>query len=145
MVAVIGRPAESQLDRSPVPITIPPDLIGNIHKHLSALARLRIFVGHIKASGVLTDILEMLFNRGGYIDLLKGDAQKRAEGLGICQWVRSVVPKPGIVTAQISESGRFNNFIARTATSSAKVLSSPPETPITAVLARVCSRRFLSP
>lgn len=41
------------------------------------------------------------------------------------EWVRSVVPKPGIVTAQISESGRFNNFIARTATSSAKVLSSP--------------------
>ena len=83
MVAVVGRPAESQLRQIARAYNHSARFIGNIHKHLGALARLRIFVGHIKASGVLTDILEMLFNRGGYIDLFKGNAQKRTEGFGI--------------------------------------------------------------
>jgi hypothetical protein len=49
--------------------------------------------------------------------------------------VRFVVPKQGMVTASTSRAGRPSCFMARTATSSARQLSKPPEMPMTAVLA----------
>ena len=45
----------------------------------------------------------------------------------------------------ISVLGRFSKSIARAVTQRAKVESSPPEIPTTAVLARECSRRFFKP
>ena len=54
---------------------------------------------------------------------------------------RRVVPKQGMVTASTSEAGRPSWRMARADTSRARQLSSPPEMPITAVWAWVCSIR----
>lgn len=53
--------------------------------------------------------------------------------------VLSVVPKPGIVTARMSEAGRFSARQAREQMSRASVESSPPEMPMTSRCAQVCS------
>ena len=60
-------------------------------------------------------------------------------------FVRSVVPKQGMVTAMISVMGRSSIFIARPVMSTARVESRPPERPTTAVLAPVCSSRCFRP
>ena len=59
--------------------------------------------------------------------------------------VRSVVPKHGMVTAMMSVAGRSSIPMASAVISSARVESRPPERPTTAVLALVCSSRFLRP
>ena len=59
--------------------------------------------------------------------------------------VRLVVPKQGIVKATISFGSRCSTLQARTATSKARQLSSPPEMPSTAHLAWVCSMRLARP
>ena len=59
--------------------------------------------------------------------------------------VRSVVPKQGMVTEMMSVAGRESNFIARAATSSARLLSVPPLTPITTLAALVCCMRLRKP
>ena len=60
-------------------------------------------------------------------------------------FVRSVVPKQGMVTATISVMGRSSIFMASPVMSTASVESRPPERPTTAVLAPVCSSRCLRP
>jgi len=59
--------------------------------------------------------------------------------------VRLVVPKPGIVTPIIFLRDKPNLSKVLTQTSKASVESNPPEIPITAVLAPVCTRRCASP
>ena len=59
--------------------------------------------------------------------------------------VRSVVPKQGMVTAMMSVAGRWSICMATAVMRTARVESSPPESPTTAVLAPVCSSRFLRP
>ena len=59
--------------------------------------------------------------------------------------VRSVVPKQGIVTAMISLAGRSSISMDRAVMSTARVESSPPDRPTTAVFAPVCSSRFFRP
>ena len=59
-------------------------------------------------------------------------------------YVRSVVPNPGMVTAMIPLRSLPDKSNARTVTRSARVESSPPEIPTTA-LAFVCSKRFFNP
>ena len=59
--------------------------------------------------------------------------------------VRFVVPKQGMDTATMSFRLRPRRSIVRAATSSARQLSSPPETPTTTAFARVCSTRFFRP
>ena len=60
-------------------------------------------------------------------------------------YVRSVVPKQGMVTAVISDGDRPSREKAREVTSSASVESRPPEIPMTALLQPVCSSRFFRP
>ena len=60
-------------------------------------------------------------------------------------FVRSVVPKQGMVTAMMSLAGRPSICMDTAVMSTARVLSSPPDRPTTAVLAPVCSSRFFSP
>ena len=58
-------------------------------------------------------------------------------------YVRSEVPKQGMVTPQTSDAGRPSRRMASTDTSSARVESSPPEMPTTAfALPRMDSRCF---
>ncbi len=59
--------------------------------------------------------------------------------------VRSVVPKQGMVTAMMSLSGRSSSFMATAVMRMARVESRPPDSPTTAVRARVCSSRFFRP
>ena len=60
-------------------------------------------------------------------------------------YVRSVVPNPGIVTAIISLWSFFRMSKEWAVTSRASVESSPPEIPITHVVACACSIRLASP
>ncbi len=53
-------------------------MIGDVHQHLRALARLTVFVGHVVVVRVLADIGKMLRHRGGDVHL----PQRRAIGLG---------------------------------------------------------------
>ncbi len=55
------------------------------------------------------------------------------------------VAKPGIVNAWTSLRGRPRRSIARAATISAWVESSPPETPMTTLGCPIASSRFSSP
>ena len=50
-----------------------------------------------------------------------------------------------MVTAMISLAGRSSSFIATAVIRMARVESSPPDRPTTAVLAPVCSKRFFRP
>ena len=59
--------------------------------------------------------------------------------------VRWVVPKQGMVTAIMSEAGRSKSFMAMPVMRMARVESRPPDRPMTAVLAPVCSSRFFRP
>ncbi|MNV86120.1 hypothetical protein D3C71_1801280 [compost metagenome] len=59
--------------------------------------------------------------------------------------VPSEVANPGIVKARIPVRGSFSRSKARQATSRAWVESSPPETPITRVLAPVAVIRRIRP
>ena len=59
--------------------------------------------------------------------------------------VRSVVPKPGMVTAMMPERSIPRMSKARAQTSSASVESSPPDTPMTAVCECVCASLFARP
>ena len=68
-----------------------------------------------------------------------------SQSLTALDFVRFVVPKHGMVTHRISFRLRPARSNARTHTSSASVLSNPPEIPSTTVFACVCSSRFLSP
>ena len=69
----------------------------------------------------------------------------RSASSSALDFVRAVVPKQGMVTATMSLAGRFSIPMARAVTSRARVESSPPERPTTAVLAPVCSSRFFRP
>ena len=60
------------------------------------------------------------------------------------EYVRSVVPNPGIVTAMMSLCGLLSMSKAFAVTSSARVESSPPEMPITALCERVWAMRRAS-
>ena len=59
--------------------------------------------------------------------------------------VWSVVAKPGMVNARMSERGRPSSSMVRAATSSACVESRPPETPITTLGLPIARSRCLSP
>ena len=60
-------------------------------------------------------------------------------------YVLSVVPKPGMVMAMMPFRSRLSLSKASTQTSSARVESRPPLTPMTMVSALVCSMRLASP
>ena len=60
-------------------------------------------------------------------------------------YVRSVVPKHGIVTERIFSLGIPNKSNALAVTRSASVESSPPEIPTTALFTPVWARRFFKP
>lgn len=60
-------------------------------------------------------------------------------------FVRFVVPKPGIVMQIIFSFGRARRSKALSATSRASAESSPPEMPMTAFLSPICSILFASP
>ena len=60
-------------------------------------------------------------------------------------WVRPVVPKPGMVIPTMPVRGNCNLSKALAATSSARVLSSPPDTPITTLLQPIAANRRASP
>ena len=59
--------------------------------------------------------------------------------------MRSVVQKQGMVTAMMSLAGRSSSRMATAVMSTARVESSPPDSPTTTAAARVCSMRFFSP
>ena len=72
--------------------------VGHVHEDLGALARLRVFVHDVAVFGVVADVLEVLHDALADVD----DAHGRAELLGHDDgvgFVRSVVPKHGMVTA----------------------------------------------
>ena len=70
---------------------------------------------------------------------------KASHRISALERVRFVVPKQGIVRATISFASRPSTLQARTATSRARQLSSPPEIPSTPHLAWVCSMRLARP
>ncbi|KAF5083545.1 hypothetical protein DSECCO2_87970 [anaerobic digester metagenome] len=72
-------------------------------------------------------------------------APSRSAKITALFFVRSVVPKQGMVTATMSVMGRSSIFRARPVISTASVESSPPDRPTTAVFAPVCSSRCLRP
>ena len=69
----------------------------------------------------------------------------RSARISALDLVRLVVPKQGMVTARMSVMGRSSMAMARAVMSRARVESSPPDSPTTAVLAPVWARRFFSP
>ena len=69
MVAVVCRPAESQLGKVACSDNDAPCHIGNVHNHLCALTGLSVFVGYIVNVLALTDVLKMLADGGGNVYL----------------------------------------------------------------------------
>ncbi len=60
-------------------------------------------------------------------------------------WVRSVVPNPGMITAEMPFRSNCRESKARTATNKAKVESSPPDNPIRTDRQAVCCNRLRKP
>ncbi len=79
------------------------------------------------------------------MSIWRNSTPSSAQSTSAFERVRFVVPKQGMVTASTSAAGRPSRCIARTATSRARQESSPPEMPITALLAWTCSSRRARP
>ena len=75
MVAVIGCPAESEFGQIARSDDKPARFVGDIHQHLSAFSRLRIFVSHVGDVFVLTDIFEMASHRFRDINFSESDVR----------------------------------------------------------------------
>ena len=67
MIAVIRRPAQSQLRQIARTNDDTSHRIGNIHKHLRALSGLTVFKRNVGSNPVVTYILKMRFDRPGNI------------------------------------------------------------------------------
>ena len=65
MVAVVGRPAERKLRQVAGADHEAAGLVGNVHQHLRALARLAVFIGHVVYGFVMADVGEVLPDGGG--------------------------------------------------------------------------------
>ena len=50
-------------DRSPVPMTMPPSLVCNIHQHLCPLPRLAVFISYTVIFRIMSDVPEMNIHR----------------------------------------------------------------------------------
>ena len=75
MIAVIGCPAESEFGQIARSDDKPARFVGDIHQHLSAFSRLRIFVSHVGDVFALTDIFEMASHRFRDINFSESDVR----------------------------------------------------------------------
>ena len=81
----------------------------------------------------------------GPMGIVRSSAPSFAASFAALPRVRRLVPKPGIVTAQMKGGGSPSSTHVFAQTRSASVESSPPETPTTSRFAPVCSMRLASP
>ena len=81
------------------------------------------------SSGAEPDVLDVLRAGGADVDLAQRARRRRGPARARCRSVRSVVPKPGMVTARIPSRGSASRSNVRSTTSRASVESSPPERP----------------
>ena len=83
MVTVIGAPAERQLRKVAGSEHHPPYFVGKIHKNLSALSRLTIFVGDVVNRLILPYVAEMLAHGINYTYLLERSSKAADKLCGI--------------------------------------------------------------
>ena len=85
VVAVIGRPSQSQLRQVARAKHEAIHLIGEIHQYLGALTRLAVLIGHVVVLGVMTDIFEVLHHSSRNADFMKRHAERldHLTGIGI--------------------------------------------------------------
>ena len=76
MVAVVRRPAQSKFGQIARSHHQSARHVGNVHEHLSAFARLGVFVSDVRGFIVVAYVLKMRQNRFLDVDLLYIDAQR---------------------------------------------------------------------
>ena len=144
VIAVEVAHPKASSERSPVPITIPQVWLA-ISIRIWVRSRACAFlVNHVVHMDVMVYILEML-----YAGLLDTDfADGHTEGIHQVNGIRmSAVGRPEARHSDADDAlaGPSQLIEVFTQTSNASVESSPPEMPITALFALVCTSRCASP
>ena len=79
LISVVGRPAEREFREVAGADDEAPLFIGDVHQHLRAFARLRVFKGHVIFVLFMADVAEVEFHRFRYVDASEIDAERLAE------------------------------------------------------------------
>ena len=139
----VAQPSASS-DRSPVPTTRPPTWFAT---SISICVRSRAWAfSYVTEWSFSSWSMSAKCWRTAFVMLTSRSVAPRASArTSELPCVRSVVPKPGMVTATMPEWSMPRMSKARAVTSRASVESSPPDTPMTAALERVCAMRFARP
>ena len=128
----VAHPSASS-DISPVPITIPPILFATFIR-ICVLSRACAFSYVTSCTLISCPISRKWIVTASLILISSNVAPNFFVKFTALLYVRSVVPKQGIVTATIFFLSRPIISNARTVTSKARVESNPPEIPMTTLL-----------